>query len=44
MLPSPVRELLLILHAMSIKNVKIDLVSAAAIGAFALFLLAPLLA
>jgi hypothetical protein len=29
---------------MSIQNVKIDLVSAAAIGAFALFLLAPLLA
>jgi hypothetical protein len=44
MLPSPVGELLLILLAMSIKNVKIDLVSAAAIGAFALFLLAPLLA
>jgi hypothetical protein len=30
--------------AMSIRNVKIDLLSAAAIGAFALFLLAPLLA
>jgi hypothetical protein len=29
---------------MSIQNVKIDLVSAAAIAAFALFLLAPLLA
>jgi len=29
---------------MSIRNVKIDLLSAAAIGAFALFLLAPLLA
>ena len=29
---------------MSIQNVKIDLVSVAAIGAFALFLLAPLLA
>jgi hypothetical protein len=29
---------------MSIQNVKIDLLSAAAIGAFALFLLAPLFA
>jgi len=44
MLPSPGRVLLLILLAMSIQNVKIDLISAAAIGAFALFLLAPLLA
>ena len=29
---------------MSIRNVKIDLLSAAALGAFALFLLAPLFA
>lgn len=28
---------------MSIRNVKIDLISAAALGAFALYLLAPLL-
>lgn len=34
----------LIMLTMSIRNVKIDLLSAAAIGAFALFLLAPLLA